>query len=133
MNNKNIDIGDIVGFVNEDNEYLIGRIIGQNPYTYEFEIEVEGMGIYNELPFYLEKIEKFEEKTKNPEDILEATSEILKLRCILIYLSNDKYAVHIKVGGIEVGIGNTSLLIPVIESEIKEIGKFLNGEPNTWE
>ena len=66
-------------------------------------------------------------------DILEAKSEILKLKIILLYLNDNDSAVMVKTAGIEVGLCINKNLIPVIELEIKEIEKFLNDEENEWE
>ncbi len=75
---------------------------------------------------------EWKEKQKQ-NDILECKEQILKLKTILLYLEDNKWAVEIETKGAKVGICMNRNLIPVIEAEIKECEKFLRGEENEWE
>ena len=66
-------------------------------------------------------------------DINEAKSSLTQWQAMKLLVGNNLLAATIEIAGIRQGVCNNSRLIPVIEHNIREIEKFLNGEPNEWE
>ena len=50
-----------------------------------------------------------------------------------IFAENNDFAAMIDIFGIQLYVCDNSLLLPVIDHNIEEINKFLNGEPNSYE
>lgn len=65
--------------------------------------------------------------------IQEAKREITKIEAMKILLGNNDFAAEIHVAGIVVGTSVNERILPVLDAELLEIKKFLNGEENNWE
>ena len=64
---------------------------------------------------------------------MEATTELTKLEAMKVLLGNNHLACEIKIHGLKMGTCVNEWVIPIIDKQIAEIHKFLNGEPNEWE
>jgi hypothetical protein len=73
------------------------------------------------------------EQEEKEREIAQAKTELTKLEAIKVLLSNNWLGCEVNVAGLIIGVSENSRLIPVIEAEMAEIAKYLNGEPNTWE
>ncbi len=71
-----------------------------------------------------------EEKNKA---IIEAKLELAKWRAVRELIHNNKLALTISIMNIEIGVCNNLKLLTLVNYQIKQINKFLRGEPNEWE
>lgn len=67
------------------------------------------------------------------EEITQAKTELIRWQALEMLAQNNDLASHIEIAGINLGVCSNKKLIPVIRYNIKEINKFLKGEPNLWE
>lgn len=65
--------------------------------------------------------------------ISEAKIEIARCRAMLELIKNNDLAAEIEINGVRIGLCNNIKLKPVIEHQIKEAEKFLEGKENMWE
>jgi len=72
-------------------------------------------------------------KEEMEREIIQATIELTQLEAMKILLSNNSLGCEIHVAGLHMGVSENSRVIPIIDAEMDEITKYLNGEPNTWE
>lgn len=75
----------------------------------------------------------YSEKEEKKREVMQAKAELTKLEAIKVLLGNNSLGCEIHVAGLHMGVSENSRVIPIIDSEIAEIKKYLNGEPNTWE
>ena len=66
-------------------------------------------------------------------NITEAESELTQLKAMRVLIGNNKLACIVEIAGMTFGLCDNSKLLPLIESQEKEIQKFLKGQPNEWE
>lgn len=64
---------------------------------------------------------------------IDAETELTELEAMKVLLSNNSLAAVIHIGQMRIGICKNDWLIPVIDNQIAEINKFLQGESNDWE
>lgn len=62
-----------------------------------------------------------------------ARLDMLKLEAMKTLLTNKNFACEITVSGLKISVSNNTKVISVIDNEIKEIEKFLNNKPNSYE
>lgn len=77
-------------------------------------------------------MESYEEQIKK-DKVESAKVELTEAEAIKILLKNNIIACEIHISGMVIGICDNKKLLPIIEYQIKEIEKFLNGEKNQWE
>jgi len=70
---------------------------------------------------------------KKRQDLIEAKATLIKCRAIKELLNDNDFACMIEIAGMSLGICDNEKMIPVIDNEIEEIQKFLEGKPNKWE
>lgn len=75
----------------------------------------------------------YSEKEEKEREVSQATAELTKLEAIKVLLGNNSIGCEIHVAGLHMGVSENSRVIPIIDAEMDEITKYLNGEPNTWE
>jgi len=75
----------------------------------------------------------FDDEYCKDEMIREAKADLLQLQAAKILLTNNDFDCEIHICGMTINISENNKLIPVVNAEIIEINKYLNGEPNTWE
>jgi hypothetical protein len=73
------------------------------------------------------------EKDKKQREIDSAKAEITQAEALKVLLSNNTLAAEIHIAGMVMGTCDNKWLLPVVEKQIKELNKFLNGQPNLWE
>lgn len=73
------------------------------------------------------------EKHEKEMQIDNAKAEITECEAIKVLLSNNSLAAEIHIAGMVMGTCDNKWLLPVIDKQIKELNKFLNGQPNLWE
>lgn len=66
-------------------------------------------------------------------EIESAKAEITQAEALKVLLSNNTLAVEIHIAGMVMGACDNKWLLPVVDKQIEELNKFLNGEPNLWE
>lgn len=66
-------------------------------------------------------------------EIESAKAEITQAKALKVLLSNNTLAAEIHIAGMVMGVTDNKLLLPAVENQIKEITKYLNGKPNSWE
>lgn len=62
-----------------------------------------------------------------------ALAELTELEAMKVLLSNNSIACEIHIAGMVMGVSENIRMIPIIDAEMDEITKYLNGELNTWE
>lgn len=72
------------------------------------------------------------EKAEKQREIDSAKAEITEAEALKVLLSNNTLAAEIHISGMVMGTCDNKWLLPVVEKQIKEINKFLNGQPNLW-
>ena len=77
-------------------------------------------------------MERFKHVSKDRE-IESAKSEITQAEAMKLLLSNNTLAAEVSIAGMRMGTCDNTWLIPVIDKQIGELNKFINGEPNLWE
>lgn len=70
---------------------------------------------------------------RKKDEIRSAKSELTQAEAIKVLLKNNDLGAEIHIARMTMGTCNNKLLLPVIEFQIKEIKKFLKGQPNMWE
>lgn len=73
---------------------------------------------------------EIEEKER---EVRQALSELTQLEAVKVLLGNNDLGCEIHIAGMTVGVSENNRLLPIIDAEMDEINKYLNGEPNTWE
>ncbi len=73
------------------------------------------------------------EKERIEQEKVAAKADLTKLEAMKILISNNDLGAELNVAGIVVGVSMNERLLPVIEAEIEEIEKYLNGKPNNYE
>lgn len=73
------------------------------------------------------------EKDEKRREIDSAKAEITQAEALKVLLSNNTLAAEIHIAGMVMGTCDNKWLLPVVEKQIKELNKFLNGQPNLWE
>ena len=66
-------------------------------------------------------------------EIESAKAEITQAEALKVLLSNNTLAAEISIAGMVMGACDNKWLLPVVDKQIEELNKFLNGEPNLWE
>lgn len=66
-------------------------------------------------------------------EIESAKAEITQAEALKVLLSNNTLAAEINIAGMVMGACDNKWLLPVVDKQIEELNKFLNGEPNLWE
>lgn len=67
------------------------------------------------------------------EDVQEAKNELVMLKAAKQLAKDNSLACMVEINGIKFGLCQNDKIIPAINHQIKEINKFLKGEPNSWE
>lgn len=67
------------------------------------------------------------------EDVQEAKNELVMLKAAKELAKDNSLACMVEINGIKFGLCQNDKIIPAINHQIKEINKFLKGEPNSWE
>ena len=75
--------------------------------------------------------EEFEKLNKQRE-IDSAKAELTEAEAIKVLLSNNTLAAELHIAGMVMGACENQWFLPLIEKQIEEIKKFLNGEENMW-
>lgn len=67
-------------------------------------------------------------------EITEAKIELVKWRAIRELIHNNELGleIHVEMMGINLGVCTNIKLLPLVNYQIKQINKFLRGEPNEW-
>lgn len=66
-------------------------------------------------------------------DVQEAKNELVMLKAAKQLAKDNSLACMVEINGIKFGLCQNDKIIPAINHQIKEINKFLKGEPNSWE
>ena len=66
-------------------------------------------------------------------DIEDAKAEIVEAQAIKVLLSSNRLAAEIHIAGMAMGTCDNKWLLPVIDKQIDELNKFLQGQPNLWQ
>lgn len=61
-----------------------------------------------------------------------AKAELTQAEAMKILLKNNTLAAEIHIAGMIMGTCDNKWLLPAVEKQIKELNKFLKGEPNLW-
>lgn len=77
-------------------------------------------------------LQDFQSSNKQRE-IDSAKAELTEAEAIKVLLSNNTLASELHISGMKMGACNNKWFLPVVEKQIKEIKKYLNGEENSWE
>lgn len=72
-------------------------------------------------------------KTQKELDIEDAKKELTECEAMKVLLSNNRLAAVIHIAGMKMGTCDNSWLIPVVDKQIEELKKFLDGKSNMWE
>lgn len=75
----------------------------------------------------------YTEVEEKEREVRQALSELTQLEAVKILLGNNDLGCEIHIAGMTIGVSENSRLLPIIEAEMDEITKYLNGETNTWE
>jgi len=81
---------------------------------------------------FLNTMEEFN-KAEKKRMVSCAKVEITRLKAMKVLASNNDLACEICVAGMRVGLSRNTGILPILNAEIKEIQKFLDGKPNNWE
>lgn len=65
--------------------------------------------------------------------VMTAKKEITECKALKVLLLNNDLGAEISIAGMKMGTAENKWLIPVINKQMKEIQKFLDGKPNIWE
>jgi len=65
--------------------------------------------------------------------VQEAKTELVMLKAAKQLAKDNSLACMVEINGIKFGLCQNDKIIPAINHQIKEINKFLKGEPNSWE
>jgi hypothetical protein len=72
-------------------------------------------------------------KTQRELDIQDAKKELTQCEAMKVLLANNSLAAEIQISGMRMGTCQNAWLIPIVDKQIEELNKFLNGKPNLWE
>jgi hypothetical protein len=72
-------------------------------------------------------------KSQRDHDLEDAKKEITECEAMKVLLSNNSLAAEIHIAGMRMGTCDNSWLIPIVDKQIEELNKFINGKPNLWE
>lgn len=72
-------------------------------------------------------------KTQRELDIEDAKKELTECEAMKVLLANNSLAAEIHIAGMRMGTCDNSWLIPIVDKQIEELNKFLNGQKNLWE
>lgn len=72
-------------------------------------------------------------KTQRELDIEDAKKELTECEAMKVLLSNNTLAAEIHIAGMRMGACDNAWLIPIVDKQIEELNKFLDGKPNLWE
>jgi len=73
------------------------------------------------------------EKEEKKQQIINAKIDLTELEAMKVLASNNNLACEIHIAGMTTGISENKKIIPILNNEIKEVQKFLDGKPNKWE
>lgn len=71
-------------------------------------------------------------KSQRDLDIEDAKKELTECEAMKVLLSNNSLAAEIHIAGMRMGTCHNSWLIPIVDKQIEELNKFLNGKTNLW-
>lgn len=77
-------------------------------------------------------MEEFNKEQKKRE-IMHAKGEMTQLEAMKVLVRNNDLACEIYIAGMQIGLSSNKGILPILNAEIKEIQKFLDGKPNKWE
>lgn len=66
-------------------------------------------------------------------NIEDAKAELTQAEALKVLLSNNILAAEIHISGMVMGVCNNEWLIEVVDKQINELKKFLDGKENIWE
>lgn len=72
-------------------------------------------------------------KSQRDLDIEDAKKELTECQAMKVLLSNNDLAATIQISGMKMGTCDNSWLIPIVDKQMEELNKFLDGKPNLWE
>jgi hypothetical protein len=72
-------------------------------------------------------------KTQGELDKDQAKKELTECEAMKVLLANNALAAEIHIAGMRMGTCDNAWLIPIVDKQIEELNKFLNGEKNLWE
>jgi len=72
------------------------------------------------------------EKQEKKQQIINAKAELTELAAMKLLLGNNDLACEIHIAGMRRSISDNKKVLPILNNEIKEIQKFLDGKPNKW-
>lgn len=78
------------------------------------------------------KVATFHER-QHERQIESAKAELTEAEAVRVLLSNNTLAAEIHISGMVFGVCDNKWLLPIIDKQVDEIQKFIDGKENLWE